>query len=256
MSVAGGRGGDGTPSPVASPRPNVADPLVRSSLADAQALLIGGACSVLDLIQDPWAVNFDENHRPIACELLARASGYELVVMAPERVFAEIGEHAGRLLGDTARNLEGAARRTHRGHDVLERDGVSAAPAPIRIGAYLDIVDDAYRSWLAAMAVMPTSDAARLRALERIDRHHAPSSPDKPEVWDCVITETVLKTMRALRADGLDQPCAFLSSNVADYRRSSKEGPHQARDPLQSEFDALSIRYASRFGQVCQWLFP
>ena len=229
---------------------------MRVRLVDARALLICDACSVLDLLQDPWDDNFDEHRRPIARELLARASVGELVVMAPERVFVEIDRHAGRLIGKTEKGLRAAEKRSRPGYDVLERDGVSTAPGPIRVDAYLDIVDDAYRSWLAAMAVMPTSDAARLRALERIDRHHAPSSPDKPEVWDCVITETVLETMRALRADELDLPCVFLSSNVADYRRPSTEGPHQALDPLQAEFDALGIRYASRFGQARAWLFP
>ena len=210
---------------------------------------------MLDLLQDPWDDSFDEHRRPIARDLLARAFSGELVVMAPERVFVEMDTHGERLLGDTARNLDRAARRAHLGYDVLEHDGVSTAPAPIRTDAYLAIVDNAYRSWLETMLVMPTSDVERLRALERIDRGDAPSRRGKPEVWDCVIAETVLETVRTLRANGLNQTCVFLSSNVVDYRRPSTEGPHRARDPLQGEFDALGIRYASRFGQAQEWLF-
>ena len=92
------------------------------------------------------------------------------------------------------------------------------------------------------MIRMPTSDAARLRALDRIERGDAPSSPGKPEVGDCLITETVLETVAALRAQNLTWPCVFLSSNVADFQRPSKEGPHRARDPLHAELEALDIR--------------
>ena len=46
-------GGGPADAPLAPPRPSVADPTVRSRLADAQAVLICDACSVLDLLQDP-----------------------------------------------------------------------------------------------------------------------------------------------------------------------------------------------------------
>jgi hypothetical protein len=68
---------------------------------------------------------------------------------------------------------------------------------------------------------------------------------------DCVVIETYLDVVSALRVAGLASRIVFASSNTADYA-NEQHGVLNA--DLQAEFTPLNIQYAPNLAAAKHWL--
>src|SRR3546814_3083156 len=74
------------------------------------------------------------------------------------------------------------------------------------------------RRWIDASHDAPLSGVVKGRAFDRVLLKLPPSKQGKNSAEDCVIFETYLDVVGALRASGLQAAVVFLSSNKAEYQ--------------------------------------
>ncbi|KVD94543.1 hypothetical protein WI90_07765 [Burkholderia ubonensis] len=75
-----------------------------------------------------------------------------------------------------------------------------------------------------------------------------PAQKGKDSMKDCVVIETYLDAVKALRNSGLSSRIVFLSSNIKDY--TGKESGGLLNADLGKEFANLNIDYARNASQA------
>ncbi len=232
-------------------RRRVADADVVDDLGRAQALLVCDTSSLLDILRSPTEGPKAVSERDNARRLLARIDGGELVALAPERVFVELDRHRDRLVRRARDDLAAYQKTVRATYALTGKEGFGSAPGDLKPDDYAEVLHAQLRPWARHLVELPQSPDAVSRALSRVDRHAAPSSNAKQELWDCLIVETVFEGMDALRAQGMEQRCLFVSSNTSDYKDPDTR---RARSPLREEFGARGIEYVPSFAEAMRSL--
>jgi len=94
--------------------------------------------------------------------------------------------------------------------------------------------------WLAQLAtVIPTRDVPA-KAFARMNAGVAPARRGKDSSKDCLIYETYLEAVAALRGAGVAAPIVFLSSNTEEYFTEAKV----LKPDIVADFGSLNLSYA------------
>jgi len=100
-------------------------------------------------------------------------------------------------------------------------------------------LEQALQELVSCATVLNESNAAKLKAMERVVRNDAPATKGG-QAKDCMIVEHLLEVAPQLTAAGC-QKIIFISSNTNDYC----ERPPAFREPLAAEFSGLGISFVS-----------
>jgi hypothetical protein len=83
-----------------------------------------------------------------------------------------------------------------------------------------------------------------------VNRAITPARKGKDSVKDCVVIETYLEAVGALRDAGAAMPIVFASSNVKDYCDESG----RLKSDIVQEFAALRLEFAPNLGAAKHFL--
>ena len=203
-------------------------------------------CSLLDMMRDPTRDTVREPERRAVYDLLtAVEGGSALVALVADQVVAEFGEHADETEKEAARALQKLRA------DLARIDAVAAvygSGGPTDLRHLDDHITRARRvvdRWLAAAT--PAAEATHIpgSAWTRVIQARTPARKGKESMKDCVVIETYLDVVGALRATGLQSKVVFVSSNKKDY---AGETGSTLRPDLAADFAPLGMEYAPNMG--------
>jgi hypothetical protein len=207
-------------------------------------------CSLLDVIRDPFRDASQPHDARAAVALLqALKAGSRLIGLLADQVQVELDSHLANVVDEAQRGLR--KLRVH----VTRVDGlVSAFGAAVNTDLspwnhHVANASNAVQQWIAASAVAPQSAAVPNRAYSRAMRVQAPARKGKDSLQDCVVLETYLEVVGALRQGGLTATVVFLSSNTNDYSESPTKKA-QLHPGLVQEFAALNMQFANGHGMA------
>lgn len=216
---------------------------------DADALIASGApilcldtCSVLDLMRDVTRDDLLPADARAALFILSKMeTEQELYALLAEQVRHELNDHLVHIQEDAQRAIEKWQSRTSRVDEIAAIFGAPARAEATHLDQHVDrartVVD---RMIASAQPLRPSADVIP-RAFVRMSKAITPARKGKDSMKDCVVIESYLHAVSTLRARGFSSKAVFLSSNTKDYLSEN----NKLRSDLGSEFDALSIEYAS-----------
>jgi hypothetical protein len=197
-------------------------------------------CSILDIMRDPTRETARPHDRQAALHLVAAAEAGNLQCFMAEQVAIEFSEHDQSVQDEAARNLK-------RVRDQFDRiNTLAAAYGAVSVVELSHLDDHVARArtivgrWLAQLHTITPSAQAPTKAFSRVNAGIAPARRGKDSSKDCLVYETVLEKVSALRANGLAAPVVFLSSNTTEYLTEGRV----LKPEIAAEFGGLNLSYA------------
>jgi hypothetical protein len=215
-------------------------------------VLCTDTCSVLDIMRDPTRDSARAHERVAAQALLASmTTGPTLIGLVAEQVRREFDDNAPKVEQEATQALLKLRERIVRATDI---DKVFGGAGEVDLSHLDDHVPRARAvadQWMAVSATAGQSPEVAGRALARMLAPHTPSKKGKDSMKDCVVIETYLEVIAALRTAGLRSKIVFASSNIDDY---ANERRGVLNPDLQTEFTPLNIEYAPNLAAAKHWL--
>lgn len=210
-------------------------------------VLLADTCALLDMVRAPIIEAFSVDDAAAVRHAIGRleAPTPSLSIVVNEQVVAEFGKHCSTVEAQTRDML---AATTNAVSGMLTRMGGLAGAVPLTA---IDLAAQGFpqtglnlvERLLSRAVVLADADTEKVGAMHRVSYATPPASRGKASPQDCLITETYLRLALELRAARFDRPIVFFSSNTRDYC-----GPGRTLlPPLQAEFDASSVSFASRW---------
>ncbi|CAO3456096.1 hypothetical protein [Azospirillum argentinense] len=203
-------------------------------------------CSLLDMMRDPTRDTVREPERRAVYDLLTAAEGRAtLIALVADQVVTEFGEHVDEVEKEAAKALQKLR------DDLARIDAVAAAygsGGPTDISHLDDHVTRArgiVDRWFAAATPAAQAGHIPANAWKRVSQARTPARKGKDSMKDCVVVETYLDVVGALRGAGLQSKVVFVSSNKKDY---AGETGSALKPDLATDFAPLSIEYAPNMG--------
>jgi hypothetical protein len=204
-------------------------------------VLCTDTCSVLDIMRDPTRDTARAHERVAAQALLAAmTTGPQLVGLVADQVRREFAENVPKVEQEAIQALTKLRERIIRANEI---DRVFGGTGVVDLSHLNDHVQRTYAMadhWMAASETVRPSPAIADRAFARLMAPHTPGRRGQ-SMKDCVVIETYLEAITALRAAGLTSRIVFASSNTADYANEQR-GILNA--DLQAEFTPINVQYA------------
>jgi hypothetical protein len=197
-------------------------------------------CSLLDIMRDPTRDKPSPNERQAAVDLVSELENGNLVCLVAELVATEFGEHDIRIQQEALKAIKKLNAQVAQAN---ESHGIFRPPRAINLIHLEDQVVPARAivgRWLGAACTALSSAEILAKATGRVIRNVAPAAKGKESTKDCVIFETYLAAVGALRDHQMTSNAVFLSSNVNEYldmRRTVKSD-------IQQDLDRLLLTYA------------
>jgi hypothetical protein len=198
-------------------------------------------CSILDIMRDPTRETARPRDREAAIDLVSTAEAGRLVCLMAEQVAIEFAEHDQSIQDEAARNLRKLREQVERINRISH---VYGAPGTIDLTHLDDHVARARNivgRWLAQLIKLTPSAVVPAKAFVRMNAALAPARRGKESSKDCLIYETYLEAVTALRSAGVTSPIVFLSSNTDEYLIERRV----LRAEIAADFGNLAIKYAS-----------
>lgn len=222
------------------------DAVVQQVAAQGAPVLCADTCSILDVMRDPTRDDARVHNASAALDLVAKmeANG-GLVGLLADQVQLELAPHLQSIQDEAKKQLKKLTERVDRVNSIAALfsprvmvDLGHLTGHEVRARTFVD-------RWIGAALVVPQRPEVAGRAIARVIAPKAPARQGKDSTKDCIVIETYLDAIRALRAAGLQSKIVFLSSNTKDYTNSQHGGLH---DDLKLDFQALNIEYAPNAG--------
>jgi len=214
---------------------------------DAQAIASAGVpvlcidtCSILDIMRDPTRETARPHDRQAAVDLVAAAESGHLICLMAEQVAIEFFDHDQLVQDEAERNLKKVREQVER---INSLSAVYGAPGTINLTHLDDHVGRARAvvgRWLAKLDKVVPSPQAPAKAFARVNGGIAPARRGKESSKDCLVYETYLEAVSALRGAGLATPIVFLSSNTNEYLTEGRI----LKPEIAVEFGAINLGYA------------
>lgn len=214
---------------------------------DAHAIALAGVpvlcidtCSILDVMRDPTRETAKPHDRQAAIDLLAAAESGRLICLMAEQVAIEFSDHDQPVQDEAERNLKRVREQVER---INNLSAVFGAPGIVDFTHLDDHVGRARAvvgRWLAKLDKVMPSPLAPAKAFARVNAGIAPARRGKESSKDCLVYETYLESVSALRGAGVTTPIVFLSSNTNEYLTESKV----LNPDIATEFGAINLGYA------------
>ena len=197
-------------------------------------------CSLLDIMRDPTRDGVQARDRLAAIDLVQRLEKLDLVCLVAEQVDIEFASHD----ADIQREATNAIRKLRERVDQVNQIHAAFLSAVNVDLTHLDGMVAPARQiitrWANAAHRVPSSTAIFTNAMDRVNRNIAPARKGKDSVKDCVVVETYLTAVDALRAAGMPTTVVFLSSNTKEYLTDAKV----LTSDLVRDFGRTSVAYA------------
>jgi hypothetical protein len=214
---------------------------------DAHAIASAGVpvlcidtCSILDVMRDPTREMAKPHDRQAAIDLVAAAESGGLICLMAEQVAIEFSDHDQPVQDEAERNLKKVREQVDR---INKLSAVFGAPGVVSLAHLDDHVGRARAvvgRWLAKLGTVMPGPLAPAKAFARVNAGVAPARRGKESSKDCLVYETYLEAVSALRGAGATTPIVFLSSNTNEYLTESKI----LKPEIAAEFGAINLSYA------------
>jgi hypothetical protein len=215
-------------------------------IGDRRTAIVVDACAALDLLrlphrsQSPQAAARALNALTAITDDAKNPSGGSFVLLPPP-VLLEIASNKEKVLEERRVSVAKAVSSLMTYHELQQ---VSLLSSTIRLPLEeLEEVElkleQALQELVSCATVLNESNAAKLKAMERVVRNIAPATKGG-QAKDCMIVEHLLEVAPQLTAAGC-QKIIFISSNTNDYC----ERQPALREPLGTEFSALGIAFVT-----------
>lgn len=214
---------------------------------DTQAIAKAGVpvlcidtCSILDIMRDPTRESAKPHDRQAAIDLVVAAEAGRLICLIAEQVAIEFCDHDQPVQDEAERNLKKVREQVGR---INSLSAVFGAPGIIDFSHLDDHVGRARAvvgRWLAKLGKVTPGPSAPAKAFARVNAGIAPARRGKDSSKDCLVYETYLEAVSALRSAGAIAPIIFLSSNTNEYLTENKV----LKPEIAAEFGAISLGYA------------
>lgn len=214
---------------------------------DVQAIASAGVpvlcidtCSILDIMRDPTRETAKPHDRQAAIDLVAAAESGRLICLMAEQVAIEFSDHDQPVQDEAERNLKKVREQVER---INNLSAVFGAPGIVDFTHLDDHVGRARAvvgRWLANLGKVMPSPLAPAKAFARVNAGVAPARRGKESSKDCLVYETYLEAVSALRGAGATTSIVFLSSNTNEYLTESKI----LKPEIAAEFGAINLSYA------------
>jgi hypothetical protein len=198
-------------------------------------------CSILDIMRDPTRESVQAHERAAALQLLSALETGRLICLVADQVLLEFDEYSAEILQEAENGLKKFLGNVARVHAVVAAFGGSGSIELSHFTAHSSRSKAVVDRIIAAAQRAPQRPEIASRALLRVNQARTPARKGKESMKDCVVIETYLDTVTALRAAGLRSKIVFASSNTKEYV-GPLGGPLKA--DIAEEFANLGIEYA------------
>jgi hypothetical protein len=195
---------------------------------------------LLDIMRDPTRDDARPHERRAAIDLVTGIEAGDLHCLVAEQVELEFREHDAQIQAEAEDAIRRLVERVDRTNAV---HGVFATATSVRLDhltAQVAAARAVVERWLQSAQLAPGSDDVNSRAISRVNGNVSPARRGKDSVKDCIVLETYLAAVRALRSHGMSSKVVLLSSNTREYLSESKV----LKMDLVPDFSALAIDYA------------
>src|SRR5271165_1230003 len=197
-------------------------------------------CSLLDIMRDPTRDTVKPDDRQAAIELVTIAESGGLACLIADQVSIEFAEHDRPVQEEAKQNLLKVRQQIER---INKLSAVYGAPGALSLRHLDDHVTRAravVERWLARLENVKPSAGMPAKAFARVNAGLAPAARGKESSKDCLVYETYLEAVTALRSGGLLKPIVYLSSNTKEYLTESKV----LKPDIVKDFGTLNLQYA------------
>lgn len=208
--------------------------------AEGVPVLYVDTCSLLDIMRDPTRDDARAHERRSAVKLVAAVEAGALRCVLAEQVALEFQVHDTAIQEEAEKALRRLAERIERANEI---HGVFGTAVSIDTGHLIGQVAAAREvvgRWLAASFLASGSAEVNAKAIARVNGNVAPARKGKDSVKDCIVLETCLTSVAALRAAGTKATIVFLSSNTSEYLNDRKV----LKEQIEEDFATFRIEYA------------
>ncbi|MGB3737966.1 MAG: PIN domain-containing protein [Pontixanthobacter sp.] len=196
-------------------------------------------CSLLDIMRDPTRDGARAGDRVAAINLLQRLEHLDLVCLVAEQVDIEFAGHD----VDVELEATNAIRKLRERVDQANRIHAAFLSAVTVNLAHLDgmvpMARQTITRWTKAAHRIPSSTTIFTNAMDRVNRNIAPARRGKDSIKDCVVVESYLTAIDALRAAGMPSKVVFLSSNTKEYLTDGRV----LKPDLVRDFGRMNMEY-------------
>lgn len=211
-------------------------------VASGAPVLCLDTCTMLDLMRDPTRETVRAHERQAALDLLVAVEGRNgLVALLANQVWHEFGEHVQAVQDEAAHAIAKLKAQLGRIDAVAVVYGSIGAANVAHLDDHVTRARAIVDRWIKAATPARQGPDIPSLALARLNKAQTPARKGKDSMKDCVVIETYLDVVHALRAAGHTRPIVFASSNVKDY--ASDIGSALKAD-LAAEFSAIKMEYA------------
>jgi len=214
-------------------------------------VLCTDTCAVLDILRDPTRDTARAHERLAAQALLAAmTTGPRLASLVADQVRREFAENLPKVEQEATQALTKLRERVIRTNEIDKVFGGTGVVDLSHLDDHVQRARAVADDWMAASNTVSPSPAIAGRAFARLMEPRTPGKRGQ-SMKDCVVIETYLDVVSALRVAGLASRIVFASSNTADYA-NERRGVLNA--DLQAEITTLNIQYAPNLSAAKHWL--
>ena len=198
-------------------------------------------CSVLDVLRDPRRRDVTPQEQDASLFLLSVAeTGSDLEVRVADQVRHEYAERVQGVQKEATCALTELRNQIRKINELSGLHGRKGQVVLKHWDGHPKRCRKAADRWMKVAKSIPTPADVEKRAFARVNKALPPAGRGKNEMKDCVILETYLAYVRALRVDST-RTVVFVSSNTRDF---ANERGNDVADEIRAELTAVDLKYA------------
>ncbi|WP_157381107.1 PIN domain-containing protein, partial [Burkholderia ubonensis] len=171
-----------------------------------------------------------------------------LLGVVAQQVTLELQDHLDTVAGEARNALTRFVTRVERIDAIAKAFGTNQVVDLAHFDGHVSKARLVVERWISVAEAVPQSTDIPALAWARMLELRTPAQKGKDSMKDCVVIETYLDAVKALRNSGLSSRIVFLSSNIKDY--TGKESGGLLNADLGKEFANLNIDYARNASQA------
>jgi len=204
-------------------------------------ILCFDTCTVLDIMRDPTRETVRDHEQRAALDLLAAMeTGTKLIGLVADQVRLEFNNNANAVEDEAARALKKLGAQLARMDAVAAVFGGGGRTDLQHFDGHVIRSRAIVNRWMAAAKSAPQAPEIAARAFQRVIQVRTPARQGKDSIKDCVVIESYLDIVSALRAAGLTSTVVFVSSNTRDY---AGETGRALKPDMAAEFAKIGMQY-------------
>lgn len=191
-------------------------------------------------MRDPTRDAAKPHEMQAAIDLVCAAEAGTVHCFMAEQVATEFSDHDQRVQDEASLKLKKTREQLERINDIA---AVFGAIRNVNLSHLDDHVKRArciVERWLVQLQTVKPGPQVPGKAFARLNSKRAPARQGKESSKDCLVYETILEKVSALRALNTISPMVFVSSNINDYCTTGTV----LKPDIVTEFDSLNLQYA------------